>query len=92
MVVLRLVATALLLPRSTGLRCYETVCADEEDTPPCDAADAYVNRLRDCGAFGVDQLPPPEGGGTYDRCLRTQASGAVDYTTPGDDGISYYAW
>jgi hypothetical protein len=91
--VLRSVAVALLLPStSIALWCYETLCIDEKDDPPCVTADAAVTRPRNCGHRGFNQLPAPEGGGSYDRCLRTQASGAVDYTTPADDGISYYAW
>lgn len=90
---LRCAAVAALLPgTSTALWCYHTTCADEEDTPPCATADAAVTRYFNCGIRGLDALPDPEGGGSYDRCLRTVASGAVNYTTPADGGIGYYAW
>jgi hypothetical protein len=89
---LRWAAVALLSCRATGLWCYESYCSGEDDIPPCATAATVLVRQRNCWARGIDALPTPSGGGSYDRCLRTQVSGVVPYTTPSDDGISYYAW
>lgn len=86
-------AAAVLLPStSTALWCYHTTCVDPTDDLPCVTADAAVTQLRDCGARGLNALPDLDGGRLYDRCIRTVASGAVDYSTPADGGIGYYAW
>jgi hypothetical protein len=88
---LRWATVAALCCSSAGIWCYDTACADEDDRPPCDSADA-TETLRDCAIIVINGGLAAEGGGAYDRCLRTQLSGVVPYTTPGDNGLSYYSW
>lgn len=88
---LRWVTAAALCCSSAGIWCYSTTCADAE-RPPCDNAAGATTRMANCATIAINGGLVAEGGGSYDRCLRTQVSGVVPYTTPGDNGLSYYAW